>query len=170
MKKIIFAVIISIIAMAAYCQPNAVPATGTNDAYVVKVGDNLWNVSQKLHNNPYLWEQFVYDNPFLQEPGRVQVEGPGKIFVKLFPGETLNQAALQNAPETAKAENPAPVVKEAEKSWAQAGDMSPLGWLMLFILALVVLALIYLLFFYEGTKIKRDRVYNDPITAGPPQI
>ena len=172
-KKVILALIVVIMGTAVYSQPTAVPTTGANtEAYVVKEGENLWRISQKLRSNPYLWEQFVIDNPFLQEAGRVRVEGPGKIFVRIYPGETLNQTALKSAPVVVDKEV-VPVAKAivapitTTSWWGWADGIMPLLWL---ILILAVATGIYLLIRNWQKRKEANKVHENAITAGPPMI
>lgn len=60
----------------------------TNDMYVVKAGDNLWELSGTFLRDPLKWREVFQKNPFLMKPGRMFWRN-GKIIVLIYPGEVL---------------------------------------------------------------------------------
>lgn len=64
------------------------PLAAQDDVYVVKDGDNLWNLAGAHLDDAKLWENIYKDNPFLREPGR-RFQKNGIVYVMVRPGEKL---------------------------------------------------------------------------------
>jgi hypothetical protein len=103
----------------------------SEDTYLIKKGDTLWDISSKFMKNPYLWPKVWQMNPYIANPHWIY---PGQT-IRLVPGEarkqeegpkvqTQTQAQAQaeekpalTAPPAVEAQRvePAPVEKRAEK-------------------------------------------------------
>lgn len=61
------------------------------DGFILKVkkGDTVWDFSQKVYGTGFRWRDIVSQNPFLNEPGRVEKRGD-KWIVWIYPGEEIH--------------------------------------------------------------------------------
>ncbi len=131
--------------------------------YVVKSGDNLWELAELRFSDPEEWRWLVSQNAFLQEPGRQFTRSDGTFVVLIRPGETIRGLEeVGITPSSVSTVNPqragetvvvAKSFKEKLSDWL--GDKW--GWLLL-------LFGVGLLFWFLR------ELGKDPVRSGPPQV
>lgn len=55
----------------------------------VKPGDTLWEYSEQVFGTGYKWREILRENPFLNQPGRVEQDATGRWIVILYKGESI---------------------------------------------------------------------------------
>lgn len=140
-----------------------IPVLGCTSEYVVKKGDNLWDLAALKLNNSYLWEFLVEQNPVLQEPGRY-VRSGGKDIVLIYEGEKLfclEDVGVNLAPVEVLAPGPLQTPLPAPPAVPEKTFIDFLGdwW---WVLALTALGILAWLIYRESRK--------DPVNSGPPQV
>lgn len=86
MKKLFIGCFVCLLSLVAFAQSDTLLKNGHPEHYFVKKGDNLWDISKKFLNNPWLWPEIWHVNP--------QVENPHLI----FPGDKLNLVYIDGKP------------------------------------------------------------------------
>jgi len=101
-------------ALPSRAQAPAQAPAPTEDTYVVKKGDTLWDIAKQLYSDPLYWQQIWNRNAFIANPNRI------------FPGDTLMLPGKGFAPATPLAEAPKPEApKEMAKEEPAAGPKAP---------------------------------------------
>lgn len=161
MKKVMWAMVILVLALTALAPQTKAQTSYGVDVYVVQQDDNLYNLAGAHLGDPLKWGQVLGANPFLKEPGRV-FEKDGKTIVLIRPGEQLfGLQALGITPEPIKVKEfatPTPSVQTAE------GGINWWKWIVLGFLGLMLLA-----WLIEYLRRRRELGQN-PVTSGPPII
>ena len=86
MKKLFIGCFVCLLSLVSFAQNGSILKDGHPEHYFVKKGDNLWDISNKFLNNPWLWPEIWHVNP--------QVENPHLI----FPGDKLNLVYIDGKP------------------------------------------------------------------------
>ena len=101
MKSFLFLISVVLISFLSSCQDQTVTTEKTvttvikldnpgTDGFVLKVkrGDTVWDFSQKIYGTGFEWRKIIAQNPFLNEPNRIEKKD-GKWIVWIYPGEEI---------------------------------------------------------------------------------
>lgn len=135
-------------------------SSAPRDEHCVRLGDNLWQLSQDLLGDAELWREVKERNPFLNEPGRVFERG-GKTIVLLKEGECLTglrELGITNEVKPVRSDEGVNVVARKDLEIPNAA-----WWLLALVSLALVLTMIWRLF-------KRGILQADPVRTGLPQV
>jgi len=121
--------IIVFFASASFCQwpesDTTVSPSGGNEqsvTYIVKTGDNFWDIAFKFLGDPFRWPQLWKANAYIKNPNRIY---PGNTLTISASGQPHGkQAGRQLVSETASAHGFVPSASLAEEPARQAGKQS----------------------------------------------
>jgi hypothetical protein len=72
--------------------------------YIVKEGDNLWDISQRFYGDPFLWPRLWYQNQYVTNPHYIY---PGDR-IRLYPYKVLIEIEEETKPPTTVGVKPLP--------------------------------------------------------------
>ncbi len=135
-------------------------------ADTVKTGYTAWGRSKIYFGNGENWRMVIAKNPILQQAGRVyQDTVTGIWYAMMHPGEILNMNDTTHLKpvftDTLQKVIPPPFVMGVPKD--------DLDFWKGFCFILVII-LIFLVFFWEHIKPKKNKENENPVTAGTPQV
>lgn len=55
----------------------------------VKQGETLWEYARVYYKDGFKWRDIIAQNPFLNQPGRIEKNAKGEWIAKIYPGEKI---------------------------------------------------------------------------------
>jgi hypothetical protein len=138
------------------------------EGFVIKVkkGDTVWDFSQKIYGTGFKWRDIVAQNPFLNEPGRVEKKGD-KWVVWIYPGEEIR---IGNKVVTVDNKNQ--ITETTEKTTTTITEAkTPWEWLWFVVVAVgIILLFLFLSFLFISKRDKNNEEIQVPRGSNPDTI